>query len=230
MVRRLLLLLALAAVSVVGLSGCGRLALDRLPSWLAPDYSNVVPTSPDARGVSEEILQKVSNRLADAGRSHEIVVDGDRLQTACWDWPFPQAGLASPAAADAVVEEIRGLLAGDPVIAYKSIRWRGPSDTVAERLVVCPSTDQMDILRFEQTAAITYGMYNEDITADIEKVDTHYQVNIVGASPESVELVMRNPPSGDEASAFGLWLYRLCPDLGRAPTSFPDGRIALWWQ
>jgi hypothetical protein len=230
MTRQLSSLLVAAAIAVVTLCGCGPISLDRLPSWLGPDYSNVVPSSPEARGLPKEIIEKVSQRLHQAGQPHDVLSEGDVFQTLCWYWPIPQPHPATPQEADSMLLGIKTLLARDPVIAYKSIQWRSASETVTDGLVVCPSTDQLDILRFERTEGISYGLYTEDILQDVATVDAHYKVDIVGASPEAVELVMRNPPAGDEALAFGAWLFRLCPDLGQPPTAFPGGRIALWWR
>jgi hypothetical protein len=223
-------MLVLLAFSLAGLCGCAGTGLDRLPFRIGPDYSNVVPQDPAERGVPAGVIQKVSGRLQVPAQPHDIVSGGDVFQTVCSFWPFPEPGPASQQAADTLLLEVRQLLVGSPVLVYKSIQWRGGFDTVADGLVVCPGTDQVDILRFERTEALHYGLYTDDIMQDIVNIDAHYKVTIVGANPQGVEVVMREPPQVEEARAFGIWLSRLAPDLGEAPTQFPDGRFVLWWQ
>ena len=116
---------------------------------------------------------------------------------------------------------IRTLLQNDPVIAFRVER-----DTI----VVAPTTDQFDILWYERTDGINYGLQTADIIEKLKVLDGEYGIDIIGAGSAGVEFRLRRIPSGRAAQELGAWLLEFCPDLGESPTSFPEGEVALWWD
>jgi hypothetical protein len=122
------------------------------------------------------------------------------------------------------LEKVRAQLLNDPVIAYD-----GGSD-MFECIVVAPTENQFDILRYERTQGANRGLQTEDIVDRLQVLDEKYGIDIVGATTDSVEFTLKRIPKGREARELGEWLLDFCPDLYEAPASFPDGRMALWWD
>lgn len=132
---------------------------------------------------------------------------------------------------DSLLRRVRKLLLNDPVTVYKGdLGWLGVNLTTSDRIVVAPTTDQFDILRFERTDGANYDLMTEDIIEKLKTLDEKYGIDIVGASCGSVEFVLKRIPKGKEASELGEWLLDFCPDIYEAPKSFPKGRVALWWD
>jgi hypothetical protein len=128
------------------------------------------------------------------------------------------------------LKRIRKILQDEPVVVYRTgIEWEGipPND---DTIVVAPTTDQFDILRYERTDGANYGLQTEDVIEKLKEVNAKYGIDIVGAGIGGVEFILKRIPKGKEAQDFGQWLLDFCPDLYEAPLSFPKGKVALWWD
>jgi hypothetical protein len=125
----------------------------------------------------------------------------------------------------------RTLMQNEPVTVYRDgIEWEGTPSSGYGRIVVAPTTDQFDILRCEQTNGANHGLQTEDVIEKLKMVDETYGIDIVGASWDGVEFVLKQVPKGKKALELGRWLLEICPDLYEAPRSYPKGKVALWWD
>lgn len=126
------------------------------------------------------------------------------------------------------LEKIRTMLQGEQVIAYWGGTWW--EGNIPASIVVAPTTDQFEILNIEQTSGVNYGVLNNDIVSQMQTLDEKYGIDIVGASPDSLDFVLKRVPKGKDATELGEWLLKFCPDIFEAPRSFPKGKVSLWWD
>jgi len=126
------------------------------------------------------------------------------------------------------LKKARKLLQHDPVIAYwLETEWE---ISILETIVVAPITDQFEVLQLEQTDGGNYGISNEDIVSRLKLLDKEYGIDIVGANSSGLDFVLKRIPKGMEARELGKMLLEFCPDLYKAPRSFPKGKVSLWWD
>ena len=131
----------------------------------------------------------------------------------------------------ATIDKVKNLLRDEPVIAYRAgIEWDGMPSATYETIVVAPTTDQFDILRFEKTDGVNRGLRTEDVIQRLKVLDEHYGIEITGAAISGLEFVFKRIPKGKEARELGKWLFDFCPDLYEAPKSFRGGKVTLWWD
>jgi hypothetical protein len=121
------------------------------------------------------------------------------------------------------------LLQGEPLLAYATGIYHDiPS--VPKTIVVAPTTDQFEILRYERTDGANYDIWTEDIIEKLKTLDEEFGIEITGATIAGVEFLLKRIPTGEEARKLGVRLLEFCPDLYEAPTSFADGKVSLWWD
>lgn len=129
------------------------------------------------------------------------------------------------------LKAVRALLAGEPVVVYRAgYEWQGAPSPFYDSLVVAPTTDPFDILRYEQTQADNYGLDTEGLIARLKEINSQFGIDITGAAWDGLEFELKRVPKGKEAQALGQRLLDLCPDLYEPPTRFPKGRVSLWWD
>lgn len=129
------------------------------------------------------------------------------------------------------LKQIRTLIQNQPLTAFRAgIEREGMPSRSYETIVVAPTIDQFDILRYERTNGANHGLQTEDVIEKLKKVDETYGVDIVGAGMDGVEFVLKRVPKGEKALELGKWLLEICPDLYEAPSSYPKGKVALWWD
>lgn len=126
------------------------------------------------------------------------------------------------------LKKVRALLKHDPVIAYWGGTWWEGS--IPDVVVIAPITDQFEILKIEQTSGVNYGVLNDDVVSRMQTLDAKYGIDIMGASPDSVDFKLKRIPKSEHAKELGKWLLEFCPDLYEAPRSFPNGKVSLWWD
>ena len=125
------------------------------------------------------------------------------------------------------LNEVRDILQGEQLLAFKEgfVEFETPIS-----IVVAPTTDQFDILRFERTDAINYGLETEGVINQLKILDERYGIDIVGATCDSVTFTLKYFPKGKEVQELSQWLLDFCPDLDELPQEFPEGEISLWWD
>jgi hypothetical protein len=186
--------------------------------------------------IPEEVIEILNAKLNVTSQPHFTYVGNERVHRGCLEW-----SVATPAdwvdleafskEVDILLNEVRQQLSRYPVLAYKSeIDWFDMTVTLAKCLVVAPITNQFDILRIEETEAGNYGFQTEDIVDKMMELDQRFGVDIIGASYGILEFLLKSIPTGKDAHELGEWLVAFCPDIGQAPTEYPAGKIALWWD
>ncbi len=129
------------------------------------------------------------------------------------------------------LKQIRTLIQNQPLTAFRAgIEWEGMTPRSYETIVIAPTKDQFDILRYERTNGANHGLQTEDVIEKLKKVDETYGVDIVGACMDGVEFLLKRVPKGKEALELGIWLLEICPGLYEAPSRYPKGKVALWWD
>jgi hypothetical protein len=138
---------------------------------------------------------------------------------------------------DTKLAQVRSALANERVVVYKSVDyWLGVYQTVSQRIVVCPSGDQFDIIRFEQGPA-PYSD-SEYLIAELSEYDAVYGIDITGAGYHVVEFSLKNIPAGQEAKELSDRILRFAPDvvyesgqeIKAIDFAHSNGRVALWWD
>jgi hypothetical protein len=183
--------------------------------------------------ISENVIQIINQRLDANPQPHLTYVGNNELDTGCLEWRLPVSNYTSNSFQDVdkLLHEIRGLLANYPVFAYKGeLSWLDMTIVMANSIVIAPVTDQFEVLRLEAIAAANYGLDTEAIVKKLKDLDQKHGIDIIGASYGVVEFLLKKTPEGEDAQELGEWLLDFCPDLYEAPTEFPEGRIALWWD
>ena len=126
------------------------------------------------------------------------------------------------------LKKVRTLLQYDPVIAYWGGTWWEGS--IPDVVVIAPITDQFEILKIEQTSGVNYGVLNDDVISRMQTLNEKYGIDIIGASPDSLDFELKQIPKGEHAKELGKWLLEFCPDLYDSPRTFPKGKVSLWWD
>jgi hypothetical protein len=203
----------------------------------------------DGRKLPDHIGQKVNAILELQGRPHFTSIPHKQLATGCVEWKLPsfpspttsEQGLACIRARendiDAKLVQVRSALAEEKAIAYKSVDlWFGVYRTVSRKIVVGPSANQFDILRFEQGPS-PYSD-SEYFIAELKKYDSEYGIDITGAGYQVIEFSLQHIPTGQEARELSDRLLKFAPDVvyGTGEKiefidfSCSNGRVALWWD
>ena len=126
---------------------------------------------------------------------------------------------------------VRQILQGAPVIVYKgNISWDDVTTLSFGSIVVAPTTDQFEPLRVEQVEGVNYRLNTQDVVAKLQMLDNQFGISITGAGPAGVEFLLKRIPQDGEARELGQWLFKFAPDIFEAPTSFPTGTVALYWD
>jgi hypothetical protein len=210
-----------------------------------------VPSMPeisqDLQNVAERMLERLREEQLRNGDKFDITLYSERIRDSLKDEPPHIQAEASALASrlqesnnrflrvtqrgNQILKQVRALLQGEPVIAYRAgIEWEGMPSITYDTIVVAPTTDQFDILRYEQTNGANYELQTEDIIEKLKMADEKYGIDITGADSAGVEFILTRIPKGKEARELGRWLLDFCPDLYEAPRSFPKGKVALGWD
>jgi hypothetical protein len=205
--------------------------------------------------VSGSIVRKVNSLLGVSAKPHFAAYShGTPVATGCPEWELrvPFEPHAETQAIDAVLEQVRNLVADDHVCAYISISsWWSLQASVARAIVLCPTTDQFDVIRFEfgDKAGLETGAdYYIEL---LHPLDAHYGLNLTGAGYQTIEFVLKHVPTGHAAQTLTEHLYRLTDSVlegianaRRQPFDwgsenplelltqydFGSGRVALWFD
>ena len=97
-------------------------------------------------------------------------------------------------------------------------------------LVIAPTKNQYDILRFEHTTAGNYGLMTENIIDQLVDLDQRYGIDIRDASTGHVEIQILRMPLEPILQELENNLLKLCPDLYESMPDISSGKIILWWD
>lgn len=125
------------------------------------------------------------------------------------------------------LNQVRNILRSEQLIAYKADL---TELDFSNSIIVAPTIDQFDILRYEHTDAANYWLDTEEVISELKILDEKYGIDITGAGMDSVVLILKRVPQGEEANELGQWLLDFCPDLYELPEKFPEGEVFLWWD
>lgn len=129
------------------------------------------------------------------------------------------------------LKQVREILQNEPVVAYRAgIELDRMTSPGYDTIVVAPTTDQFDILRYERANGANHGLQTEGIIERLKVLDEKYGLDIVGVVGDGLEFRLKQAPKGKQAQELGKWLLEFCPDLYEAPKSFPKGKVALCWD
>lgn len=189
--------------------------------------------------VPSHVIERLDSVLGISGQPHLILdyvlFEPRWIDKGCFYWSVPEpldwSALDHDQEIDRTLKRVRHLLTHEPVIAYKgNLSFLDITMTLADRIVVAPTTDQFDILRIELTNGADYGLETEDIIAELQQLDSKYGIDLLGASDRAIEFLLKRMPEGEEIHELAERLLQFCPDIGEAPEGFPGGRVALWWD
>ncbi len=125
------------------------------------------------------------------------------------------------------LNQVRNILRGEQLFAYKADL---TELDFSNSIIVAPTADQFDILRYEHTDAANYWLDTEEVISELKILDEKYGIDITGAGMDCVVFIMKRVPMGEEARELGQWLLDFCPDLYELPEKFPEGEVFLWWD
>lgn len=240
--------------------------------------------------VPSDVVQKVSREIGRPGRPHRIMIQGEMVDTGCFEWALPgdtggawgilarQRELVDlymdtlahdptdPVLPQILAEaeelfapykphkladgtkfydihdltkgdrrsllhsalwRVRALLADDPVSAYLGPHEEGLN---SDLLLVAPTHDQFDILRWLRTDAINWGFDTEAAIGKLQEIDAALGIDIVAVGLDLVEFLVLRLPTGDEAARWARWLRKFCPGVREPGKSLRAGRVLLWWD
>jgi hypothetical protein len=200
--------------------------------------------------LSEHIVRKVNAILGVSGEPHFADIPHEQLATGCVVWVLhPLSETTAPEhiatdiqlmlanGIDDKLAQVRSALVGENVSAYKSTEyWLDVYQTASRKIVVCPSQDQFDILRFEQGPS-PYSDSEYFIT-ELQKYDSEYGIDITGAGYNTVEFSLKRIPTGEAARELSARILQFDHDAihGGGQTievidfDHSQGRVALWWD
>ena len=200
--------------------------------------------------VPEHIVQKVNVILGIFGQPHFADIPHEQLATGCVMWvlhPLSETTVLEHIAIDIQLmlangiddklAQVRNALVNENASAYKSIEyWLDIYQTASRKIVVCPSQDQFDILRFEQSPS-PYSDSEYFIT-ELRKYDSEYGIDVIGAGYKTVEFLLKRIPTGQAARALSDRILQFDHDAvhgGGQTVEVIDfdrsqGRVALWWD
>lgn len=214
----------------------------------------------------KHLIDKINNLLDIEGQPY--IIDwsdrlfGQSINTGCFFWELPTELFTSPSyqeldpvnkisidvqeqstnGIDDVLNQVRTALASEPIIAYKKINyWISICRTTSRQIVVCPSTDQFDILRYEYGDKLGLQRTGVDFVIEgLEQIDESYGIDITGATEMVVEFFLKRIPIDEEAKNLMAYLRTFCYDIEQSEDmeddidldnyDFEDGRVALWWD
>ncbi len=115
------------------------------------------------------------------------------------------------------LQKTRALLADEPVVVYGDV-------------IVLPSSDPFDILRFEETDGANFGIQTEDVIARLQVLDEQFGIDIIDAGFDYVVFLLKHAPEANQVTELKTFLTKLCPDIEDAQAQISAGKIELWWD
>ena len=131
--------------------------------------------------IPQEITDQISQLLGQSAQVHRS--ENTNELSGCLQW------VCDFSRADEALASVRQALVGKPFSAYKRIgAWRGIYDTDCYEIVVCPTTDQFEMLRYEMG---DHGDW-ETFAHGLKALHHRYGIEIDGVGGHSaVEFVLK---------------------------------------
>lgn len=183
---------------------------------------------------SSTFMNKINDLLGIAGKHHRIINSYSQLPvpSGCIEWNLPMKFDKTKEfqEIDTILTQVRAAIEKYPVLAYKSISsFQSIRTSISNKIVICPSIDQFDILRYEQGSKFGFQknpeLYKEILKnigvqgnteldiSHLRKIDEQFGIDILGASRSIIEFQLLNIPVGEQAQIFKKNLYEFCPDI-----------------
>src|SRR5687767_8920701 len=153
--------------------------------------------------VPAPIVTRLNSLLGVSARPH-VAAYSERptVATGCpqWDLEVSFEPRSETQEIDSMLERIRTLVADRPVLAYKSISsWWSIRASVSSSIVLCPTTDQFDMLRFEFGDKAGVSTSADYYIEKLQQIDSQYGINLTGAGYQTIEFVLTHIPTGHAA-------------------------------
>jgi hypothetical protein len=106
-----------------------------------------------------------------------------------------------------------------------------------DAITILKTKDKFDILRFEGTNGINYGIYTEDIIEKLLVWDKNYGLKMIAAGFDLVQADYKKLP--DNIDRYAKDLYEFCPDIVEQGVGSVDAlktevirtrELYLWWD
>lgn len=203
------------------------------------------------RSLPESVIAQVDAEMRVPGKPYSVLIlDNPQykvpyrtLPTGCYCWPIE----VETEPADLMMEEyvaywesrpklnpqlerVRSLVTPESALAYLGYdcSWGPHGLSSFPCLVVAPTTDQLDIVRIEQTSGGNYDFDLNTLVDQLASVDDTFDIEIVGANAGSVDFRFRRELSEGELTEVNQWLQDFAPDTELPPTW--EGVVHLWWD
>jgi len=120
---------------------------------------------------------------------------------------------------------------GFPYVAYKgNLMWVHSELAISDRIVVCETDDQFDILRLEGTAGNNFAISTDEIIEVLKQIDAALGIEIVGAMWGGLEFRLIKKPTREQYEELERKIIGICPDVLSDFRGFGNGRVAIAWD
>lgn len=118
-----------------------------------------------------------------------------------------------------------------PYVAYKgNLMWVHSELTISDRIAICETDDQFDILRLEGTAGNDFVISTDEIIDMLQDIDNSFGIEIVGAMWAGLEFLLKNKPTQDQSEELKEKIVGICPEVLHDFRGFDNGRVAIGWD
>lgn len=106
-----------------------------------------------------------------------------------------------------------------------------------DKIGVLKTLSKYDVLRQAKTDAANYNIDNDSLQHIIKKIDDKYDLDLIGASSDWCEFIIRKEP--EDWLAFAKEIYKICPDIVDQGTNTVEElakelkeskTLFLWWD
>ena len=185
------------------------------------------------QNIPQDVVDRISQLLGKPAQVHRF--DSPDEPSGCMEWACNSGDT------DENLAKVRSFLTGMPFMAYKRISMWGGSVYRADYsgIVVCPTVDQFQPLRFEM------GDRNgwEHFLPELKELNERYGIDVTGVGGHSnIEFVLKTIPTGlEERRKLSDFILKFAPDVDESYWSDDNeefvidfdrcyGRVDLWWD
>ncbi len=108
--------------------------------------------------------------------------------------------------------------------------WVHSGLAISNRIVVCETDDQFDILRLEGTAGNNFAISTDEIIDALKQIDDALGIEIVGAMWGGLEFLLNKKPTHKQYEKLERKIIGICPDVLSDFQGFRNGRVAIAWD
>jgi hypothetical protein len=153
-----------------------------------------------------------------------------------WDFPY-QEDLAQldlegrDTEMSKLLSHAKEVIHSFPYVAYKgNLMWVHSELTIADRIVICETDDQFDILRLEGTAGNNYVISTDEVIEVLEEIDNDFGIEIIGAMYGGLEFLLKIRPNDEQGTDLEKKIIGICPDVLNDFRGVRNGRVAIAWD